>query len=188
MLKDFAHYPIGILHGKMKAKDKEAVMNSFLEGDISVLVSTTVIEVGVDVKNASVIMIENAERFGLSQLHQLRGRVGRGQHKSYCIMVSDNHNEETTQRLSTMCKTNNGFEIADEDLKLRGPGDFFGNRQHGLPQLNIADFSDMESLYKTQEAASYILNISPDLSDSSLKGLKAMVNLLFSFLDSSTMN
>lgn len=188
MLKDFAHYPIGILHGKMKAKDKEAVMNSFLEGDISVLVSTTVIEVGVDVKNASVIMIENAERFGLSQLHQLRGRVGRGQHKSYCIMVSDNHNEETTQRLSTMCKTNNGFEIADEDLKLRGPGDFFGSRQHGLPQLNIADFSDMESLYKTQEAASYILNISPDLSDSSLKGLKAMVNLLFSFLDSSTMN
>lgn len=188
MLNEFSDYPVGILHGKMKSKDKDEVMNGFVGGDISVLVSTTVIEVGVDVKNASVIMIENAERFGLSQLHQLRGRVGRGQHKSYCILVSDNHTEETRARLSTMCRTNNGFEIADEDLRLRGPGDFFGSRQHGLPQLNIADFSDMDSLYKTQEAASYIMSISPDLSDNSLKGLKAMINLLFSSTDSSAMN
>ncbi len=188
MLKDFRHYPVGILHGKMKSRDKEEVMNSFLCGDISVLVSTTVIEVGVDVKNASVMMIENAERFGLSQLHQLRGRVGRGEHKSYCILVSDSKNEDTLKRLSTMCKTSDGFEIAETDLKLRGPGDFFGNRQHGLPALTIADFSDMETLIETQEAVSYILELSPDLSDKSLKGLKAMVKLLFKSTDSSTLN
>lgn len=188
MLKEFADYPVGILHGKMKAKEKEAVMNRFLSGDISVLVSTTVIEVGVDVKNASVIMIENAERFGLSQLHQLRGRVGRGEHKSYCILVSDNHSEDTTKRLSTMCRTNNGFEIADEDLRLRGPGDFFGSRQHGLPQLNIADFTDMDSLKLTQQAAQHIISQSPDLSAPEFRGLKAMINLLFKSLDASAMN
>lgn len=188
MLNEFADYPVGILHGKMKAKEKEAVMNRFLDGNISVLVSTTVIEVGVDVKNASVIMIENAERFGLSQLHQLRGRVGRGQHKSYCILVSDNNSEDTAKRLSTMCRTNNGFEIADEDLKLRGPGDFFGSRQHGLPQLSIADFTDMESLKCTQQAAKAIITKSPDLSDPEFRGLKAMINLLFKSLDSSSMN
>ena len=163
-------------------------MNQFVSGEISLLVSTTVIEVGVDVKNASVIMIENAERFGLSQLHQLRGRVGRGEHKSYCILVTDNKNEETVARMTTMCRTNNGFEIADEDLKLRGPGDFFGSRQHGLPQLSIADFSDMDSLYKTQEAAQYIMSVCPDLSDDTFKGLKAMIKLLFKSLDSSSLN
>lgn len=188
MLKDFADYPVGILHGKMKPKDKDEVMNSFASGDISVLVATTVVEVGVDVKNATVMMIENAERFGLSQLHQLRGRVGRGDAKSYCILVSDNYNEETVRRLSTMCKTSNGFEIADEDLRLRGPGDFFGSRQHGLPELNIADFSDMQSLYSTQEAAQLIVERSPDLSDPAFKGLKAMINLLFKSADQSTLN
>ena len=188
MLTEFADYPVGILHGKMKPKDKDAVMADFVSNNISLLVSTTVVEVGVDVKNATIIMIENAERFGLSQLHQLRGRVGRGEHKSYCILVSDNSGEDTKKRLDTMCRTNNGFEIADEDLKLRGPGDFFGSRQHGLPQLNIADFSDMESLYKTREAAAYILECSPDLSHSSFKGLKAMIKLLFSSNESSAMN
>ena len=188
MLNYFPDYPIGILHGKMKSKDKDEVMNRFAKGEIDILVSTTVIEVGVDVKNASVIMIENADRFGLSQLHQLRGRVGRGEHKSYCIMVSDNKNEDTLKRLSTMCRTNNGFEIADEDLKLRGPGDFFGNRQHGLPQLSIADFSDMDSLRDTQAAASYILGISPDLSADEFKGLKALVKLLWKSMDAGTMN
>lgn len=188
MLNEFADYPVGILHGKMKSKDKERVMTEFANGDIKLLVSTTVVEVGVDVKNATVMMIENAERFGLSQLHQLRGRVGRGKHKSYCILVSDNKSEETKARLDTMCRTNNGFEIADEDLKLRGPGDFFGNRQHGLPQLNIADFSDMDSLRQSQSAASYILSISQDLSKDEFKGIRAMVKLLFSQLDSSSMN
>ncbi len=188
MLNEFSDYAVGILHGKMKSKDKEEVMTQFASGEISVLVATTVVEVGVDVKNASVMMIENAERFGLSQLHQLRGRVGRGEHKSYCILVSDNKGEDTKKRLETMCRTNNGFEIADEDLKLRGPGDFFGSRQHGLPQLDIADFSDMESLRQTQSAASYIMDISPDLSDREFRGLKAMIKLLFKSLDNSSMN
>lgn len=188
MLNEFSDYAVGILHGKMKPKDKERVMTDFVNGEIKLLVSTTVVEVGVDVKNASVMMIENAERFGLSQLHQLRGRVGRGQHKSYCILVSDNKGEDTKRRLDTMCRTNNGFEIADEDLKLRGPGDFFGNRQHGLPQLNIADFSDMDSLRHSQSAASHILSISPDLSGEDFKGLKAMIKLLFKGLELSSMN
>ena len=188
MLSEFAQYSVGILHGKMKPKEKDEVMQKFVNKEISLLVSTTVIEVGVDVKNASVIMIENAERFGLSQLHQLRGRVGRGEHESFCILVTDNKNEETVARMTTMCRTNNGFEIADEDLKLRGPGDFFGSRQHGLPQLNIADFSDMDSLYKTQQAAQFILSHSPDLSAQEFKGLKAMVKLLFRSFDTSSMN
>ncbi|MBQ7133421.1 MAG: ATP-dependent DNA helicase RecG [Ruminococcus sp.] len=188
MLSSFADYPVGILHGKMKAKDKDEVMERFVKGEISILVSTTVIEVGVDVKNASVMMIENADRFGLSQLHQLRGRVGRGEHKSYCILVSDNKSEDTKKRLSTMCRTNNGFEIADEDLRLRGPGDFFGNRQHGLPQLNIADFSDMDSLRATQSASDAILSKSPDLSDDALKGLRAMVKLLWRNIENGAMN
>lgn len=177
LLKD---YPIGILHGKMKAADKDKVMHDFSTGEISVLVSTTVIEVGVDVKNATVIMIENAERFGLSQLHQLRGRVGRGDYKSYCILLSDNKSDQTVRRLSVMYRTTNGFEIADEDLKMRGVGDFFGNRQHGLPNLRIADLSDMDTVYKSRSAASDIIKISPDLSDKSLSMLKNQTMRLFS--------
>ncbi len=179
MLGAFRNYPVGILHGKMKPKDKEAVMSQFSLNELSILVSTTVVEVGVDVKNATVMMIENAERFGLSTLHQLRGRVGRGEHKSYCILVSDHSGDNTEQRLSTMCRTNNGFEIADMDLKLRGPGDFFGNRQHGLPQLAIADFSDTQTLAQSQEAAELLLDISPDLSDDATRALRAEVRRLF---------
>ncbi len=180
MLGAFHNYPVGILHGKMKPKDKESVMAQFSSNEISILVSTTVVEVGVDVKNATVMMIENAERFGLSTLHQLRGRVGRGEYKSYCILVSDHSGDNTEQRLSTMCRTNNGFEIADMDLKLRGPGDFFGNRQHGLPQLAIADFSDTQTLARSQEAAEYLLGVSPDLSDDATRALRAEVRRLFS--------
>ena len=179
MLGVFRDYPVGILHGKMKAKDKDDVMSRFANNEISILVSTTVVEVGVDVRNATVMMIENAERFGLSTLHQLRGRVGRGEYKSYCILVSDNGGENTEQRLSTMCRTNDGFEIADMDLKLRGPGDFFGNRQHGLPQLSIADFSDTATLAQSQEAAEYLLKVSPDLSDDAARALRAEVRRLF---------
>jgi len=179
MLGVFRDYPVGLLHGKMKAKDKDAVMAQFSNNEISILVSTTVVEVGVDVRNATVMMVENAERFGLSTLHQLRGRVGRGEYKSYCILVSDNGSDTTEQRLSTMCRTNDGFEIADMDLKLRGPGDFFGNRQHGLPQLNIADFSDTETLAQSQEAAQRLIEFSPDLSDPSVRALRAEVRRLF---------
>ena len=187
MLGAFHDYSVGILHGKMKPKDKESVMELFLKNEISILVSTTVVEVGVDVRNATVMMIENAERFGLSTLHQLRGRVGRGKYKSYCILVSDHKGENTEQRLSAMCRTNDGFEIADMDLKLRGPGDFFGNRQHGLPQLAIADFSDTETLAQSQEAAAYLLSISPDLSDDSMRALKAGIRRLFASTEN-TMN
>nr|WP_316624466.1 ATP-dependent DNA helicase RecG [uncultured Ruminococcus sp.] len=183
MLGAFSELPVGILHGKMKAKDKDDVMRRFADNEISILVSTTVVEVGVDVKNATVMMIENAERFGLSTLHQLRGRVGRGSYQSYCILVSDNKGENTEQRLGVMCRTNNGFEIADTDLKLRGPGDFFGNRQHGLPQLAIADFSDTETLAQSQEAAERVLELSPDLSDDSLRGLRAEIRRLFADTD-----
>lgn len=185
MLGPFRDVAVGILHGKMKAKDKEKVMAQFAANEISVLVSTTVVEVGVDVKNATVMMIENAERFGLSTLHQLRGRVGRGKYKSYCILVSDNRGENTEQRLGVMCRTNNGFEIADMDLKLRGPGDFFGNRQHGLPQLDIADFSDTETLAQSQEAAEYLLRISPDLSDGAMRPLRAEMRRLFETAENS---
>ncbi|MGN0664713.1 MAG: ATP-dependent DNA helicase RecG [Negativibacillus sp.] len=156
--KAFAGYKVGLLHGKMKAKEKDQVMEQFKNGEIQLLVSTTVIEVGVDVPNAVIMMIENAERFGLSQLHQLRGRVGRGKEKSTCILVSDNRQEDTRERLNMLHKTNNGFEIAEYDLKTRGPGDFLGMRQHGLPQLKIADLSsDMQLLMQAQEAAQAVL-------------------------------
>lgn len=154
----FKGYTLGLLHGKMKASDKDKVMKAFSDGDIQILVATTVVEVGVDVPGATIMVIENAERFGLSQLHQLRGRIGRGSKKSYCILISDNSGETTRNRLMTMKKYSDGFKIADEDLKARGPGDFFGERQHGLPKLKIADMlEDMEILHLAQNCARDIL-------------------------------
>ncbi len=148
-----------ILHGRMKAKEKDTLMRAFRGGEIDLLVATTVVEVGVDVPNATVMMIENAERFGLSQLHQLRGRIGRGQYDSYCILVSDHKGEENRHRLKTMVTMSNGFDVAQEDLKLRGPGDFFGRRQHGLPDLRIADLlADMKVLESAREAAQALLS------------------------------
>lgn len=179
MLGEFSDLPMGIIHGKMKAAEKEQTMRKFSSGELKLLVATTVIEVGVDVPNATIMMIENAERFGLSQLHQLRGRVGRGEHSSYCILVSDNKSEDSAKRLSVMCTTSNGFVIADEDLKLRGPGDFFGSRQHGLPQLNIADLSDYSSISESSEAAQDILDFSPDLTNPCLKALCSSIKRLF---------
>ena len=162
----FPDLKVVFVHGKMKAKEKDAVMAAFADHETDILVSTTVIEVGVDVPNAAVMVIENAERFGLSQLHQLRGRVGRGKHQSYCILISDNQNEETKQRLKVMTKTADGFKIAEEDLRLRGPGDFFGERQHGLPGLRIADIGcDTQLLKEAQQAAEDLLARDPDLRD-----------------------
>lgn len=155
----FEGYNLGLLHGKMKPRDKEKVMKAFSDGDVQILVATTVVEVGVDVPNATIMVIENAERFGLSQLHQLRGRIGRGNKKSFCVLVSDSKSENARSRLMIMKKYSDGFRIADEDLKARGPGDFFGERQHGLPTLKIADMlEDIEILHLAQDCAKDILD------------------------------
>lgn len=160
----FQGYNLGLLHGKMKPKEKDKVMQEFANGNVQILVSTTVVEVGVDVPNATVMLIENADRFGLSQLHQLRGRVGRGKDKSFCILVSDNKSESSVERLKLLKSTSDGFKIADYDLKTRGPGDFFGTRQHGLPQLKIADMlEDTKILEQSRECAKFILKDDPNL-------------------------
>ena len=150
----FPDLRVMLLHGQMKGADKETIMAAFARGEGDILVATTVIEVGVDVPNATLMVIEDADRFGLSQLHQLRGRVGRGKAKSYCILTSRNRNPDTQQRLKAFCKTNDGFKIAEEDLKLRGPGDFFGSRQSGLPTFRVANLScDLQTLKQAQQAS-----------------------------------
>jgi ATP-dependent DNA helicase RecG len=160
----FPDLRVAYVHGKMKPREKDAVMAAFSRRETDILVSTTVIEVGVDVPNAAVMVVENAERFGLSQLHQLRGRVGRGAWQSYCVLVSDSRNEETRRRLKVMTKTTDGFQIAEEDLRLRGPGDFFGQRQHGLPGLRVADIGcDTQLLREAQMAADALLERDPAL-------------------------
>ena len=161
----FPDLTVACIHGKMKPKEKDAVMSAVVAGEVNILVATTVIEVGVDVPNAALMIIENAERFGLSQLHQLRGRVGRGKHKSYCVLVSDNDSEDVRARLSIMTKTNDGFRISEEDLRLRGPGDFFGSRQHGLPEMHVADLgADMNVMQRAQSEAQLLLASDPELS------------------------
>jgi ATP-dependent DNA helicase RecG len=136
----FADIPVGLLHGRLRFEEKDEIMRRFKDGEIKVLVATTVIEVGIDVPNASVMLIEHAERFGLSQLHQLRGRVGRGPWKSYCILMTGSRlGEEAQRRIDAMVQTTDGFRIADVDLQIRGPGDFFGTRQSGLPEFRVAD-------------------------------------------------
>lgn len=153
----FSGYEVGLLHGKMKPKQKEEVMSRFVSGEIKLLVSTTVIEVGVDVPNAVIMVIENAERFGLSQLHQLRGRIGRGKYKSTCILITDAKTDGAKKRMDVMTKTTDGFKIADEDLKMRGPGDFFGARQHGLPNMKMASLTDSALLTEAHRFAREIL-------------------------------
>ncbi len=177
---EFAGYRLGLLHGRMKAAQKEQTMAAFAAGEIDLLVSTTVVEVGVNVPNAVIMVIENAERFGLAQLHQLRGRVGRGTHASSCILISDAQNEEAVRRLRVMCETNDGFKIADEDLKLRGPGDFFGSRQHGLPELRVADLqADVAWMKEAGEAAKWVMNEDPTLSIPENTRLKGEIALLY---------
>ncbi len=176
----FPNRAIAFVHGQMKGKDKEKVMSAFASGETHILVSTTVIEVGVDVPNAAIMVVENADRFGLSQLHQLRGRVGRGKHQSYCILISNNRDPDTRGRLKALCATTDGFRIAEEDLKARGPGDFFGQRQHGLPQLHMADLAaDMALLTDAQKAAQDVLKDDPELKNPQNQPLLTQVRKLF---------
>ena len=176
----FPDLRIALLHGQMRGAEKEEAMASFARGEADVMVATTVIEVGVDVPNATLMVIEDADRFGLSQLHQLRGRVGRGMAKSYCILTSHNRNPETIQRLKALCKTTDGFKIAEEDLKLRGPGDFFGSRQSGLPAFRVADLSfDLDTLKQAQQASADWINAygASDLPEA--KALRERIGELF---------
>lgn len=181
---EFKNYSVGLIHGKMTSKEKETVMKQFSQGDIQLLVATTVIEVGIDVANAVIMVIENAERFGLSQLHQLRGRVGRGKLKSDCILITDNTSEETLQRLEVIKNTTDGFKIADKDLALRGPGNFLGSRQHGLPPMKIADlFADSDVLKLAGEEAQNLLSTDPDLSQKDHAVLKTEITELYKKLN-----
>lgn len=173
-------YRVGLMHGRLKAAEKNAVMQQFKDGELDVLVSTTVIEVGVDVPNANLIVIENAERYGLSALHQLRGRVGRGKGEAYCILISDHTGEAVKKRLSFLCHTTDGFAIAKFDLETRGPGDFFGSRQHGLPSLHIADLmADSKALYAAQQEAIDLVAADPGLRQPENAGLRALAEGLF---------
>ncbi len=165
----FLQYKTGIIHGKLKSKEKDAVMKQFDKNEIQILFATTVIEVGINVPNASIIVIEHAERFGLAQLHQLRGRVGRGQYQSYCFLVSDSKSDLTNERLGIMCKSNDGFEIADKDLEIRGPGEVFGLRQHGLPEFKIADLiKNKNILEEAQVTAKQLVQSGHDIKNSLL--------------------
>ena len=176
----FKDFKVEYLHGKMKSKDKDEIMERFKNGEIEILISTTVIEVGVDVPNASVMVIENAERFGLAQLHQLRGRVGRGEYASYCILKYNSKSEIVRQRMEIMTKTDNGFTIAEKDLQLRGSGEFFGTKQHGIPEFKIANlFKDMEELKEVQALALKIINKDPKLEKEENKPLRELVKEQF---------
>lgn len=176
----FKGISLGVLHGKMKAKDKDSIMKSFADNNVKILVATTVVEVGVDVPNATIMVVENAERFGLSTLHQLRGRIGRGNKQSYCILVSDAKSESSRERLMAMKQFSDGFKIADIDLKTRGPGDFFGQRQHGLPDLKIADMvNDIDTLRLAQECAIDILSENFNLDLPKNRELCNQINNMF---------
>ena len=176
----FSNYKVAYLHGKMKSKEKDEIMQRFKEGKIQILVATTVIEVGVNVPNASIMVVENAERFGLAQLHQLRGRVGRGEYQSYCILKYEGNGETTRQRMKVMCDTNDGFIISEKDLELRGSGDFFGTEQHGLPEFKIANlFEDIGILKKVQKLAIDIMEKDPMLEEEKNKKLNELVKEKF---------
>jgi ATP-dependent DNA helicase RecG len=177
----FPDLTLGLLHGRMPSKDKDRVMRRFRDGELDILVSTAVVEVGIDVANASVMMIEGAERFGLSQLHQFRGRVGRGKHKSYCILVSESNSELAKERLSAMVQIHDGFRLAEADLELRGPGDFFGTRQSGLPNLRMAHLSDRQLLESARDEATRVMKRDPELKSKRHAALAAQVAR---FLDS----
>ncbi len=177
----FPDLRVCLLHGQMKGSEKEAIMTAFARGEADIMVATTVIEVGVDVPNATLMVIEDADRFGLSQLHQLRGRVGRGDAKSYCILTSHNRHEETLQRLKAFCKTNDGFRIAQEDLNMRGPGDFFGSRQSGLPAFKVADLHcDLQTLKDAQAASAQWIDTEGCADSPESAALRQRIGALFS--------
>ena len=172
----FPEYRVEYMHGKMKAKEKERVMKEFKNGDIQILISTTVIEVGVNVPNASIMVIEDAQRFGLAALHQLRGRVGRGEYQSYCILKYQGNSEIIRKRMKVMTETTDGFVISEKDLELRGAGDFFGTKQHGIPDFKIANlFEDMDILKKVQTVANKIIMEDPKLEKEKNEKLKKII-------------
>jgi ATP-dependent DNA helicase RecG len=176
----FSQYKVEYIHGKMRPKDKDLIMERFKNKEIDILISTTVIEVGVDVPNSNIMVIENAERFGLAALHQLRGRVGRGEYQSYCILKFEGKSENVRKRMKVMCETNDGFVISEKDLELRGAGDFFGTMQHGLPEFKIANlFEDIEILKMVQGVAIKILNDDPKLEKEENKLLKELIKEKF---------
>ena len=176
----FKDYNVAVLHGKMKAKEKDEIMAKFKSGEINVLISTTVIEVGVDVPNATIMIIENAERFGLAQLHQLRGRVGRGKFKSYCILKYESNSEIVKQRMEIMQKSSDGFVISEKDLELRGPGEFFGTKQHGIPEFKVANLiTDVKILKEAQVVANNILSSDPELLKEENQKIKQKIDKLF---------
>jgi ATP-dependent DNA helicase RecG len=176
----FPEFAVSLIHGRMAAKEKDAVMARFKKGKIDVLVSTTVIEVGIDVANASVMVIENAERFGLSQLHQLRGRIGRGEYSSYCILIGDPRTEAAKRRFLTMTETQDGFKVAEEDLRLRGPGEFFGTKQHGLPEIRFGNIlRDFEIMEEARQEAFALVSADPHLTDERNRHVKAILESRF---------
>ena len=172
----FSKYRVEFLHGKMKPKEKDDIMLRFKKGEIDILISTTVIEVGVDVPNANIMVIENSERFGLAQLHQLRGRVGRGEYKSYCILKFEGKGKVVQERMKIMCQTNDGFVISEKDLELRGSGDFFGTAQHGIPEMKIANlFEDIDVLKTVQDLSKKIMDYDSSLEKNENERLKHLI-------------
>jgi ATP-dependent DNA helicase RecG len=172
----FPDLRLGLLHGKMNSKDKDTVLQAFRRGDLHILVATTVIEVGIDIPNASVMVIEGADRFGLAQLHQLRGRVGRGADQSFCLLLSDDPSSVAQHRLQLMEDNNDGFALAEADLRLRGPGDYFGTRQSGLPEFQAADFSDVKLIETARQEAMAVLDADPHLESDENRELRGAVN------------
>jgi ATP-dependent DNA helicase RecG len=176
----FRDFRIGLIHGRMKQSEQDRVMQDFKAGGIQILIATTVLEVGIDVANATVMVIEHADRFGLSQLHQLRGRVGRGQHESYCILMSDASTDEARARLDAMVKYADGFAIAEEDLKIRGPGEYFGSRQHGLTGLRIGNpLTQMQILKSAREEAIRLVDADPALEKAGHRCLRERLQRRF---------
>jgi len=161
----FPDLRLGLLHGRMKGEDKESTMARFARGELDILVATSVVEVGIDVPNATVMLIEGADRFGLAQLHQFRGRVGRGEHDSYCLLVSDSSSPEAQERLQAVEATGDGFELAQKDLDMRGPGEFLGTRQAGFPDLKLASVTDLQLIESARESARRFFETDPELAD-----------------------